>query len=267
VSDHAAFVGSVPEHYERFLAPFFFEPFADDLARRLKPRPGRRVLELACGTGVLTERILREVDGDSRVMATDLNEAMIDVARRKISDPRVSWHQADATALPFDDASFDAVVCQFGWMFFPDKDHAMREARRVLASGGQLAFNTWDSLDSCPVAAHADATIRSCFPSDPPTFYETPFSMYDMGILRNMIENASFGSISIERVSLQGTSLPSAQAASGIVRGGPFAAEILQRGGNVGTVVATLAERLAARFGTEPFPSPMRAFVGTATAR
>jgi ubiquinone/menaquinone biosynthesis C-methylase UbiE len=268
VSDlHAAFVGSIPHYYDRYLLPFFFEPFADDLALRVKERPGLRVLELACGTGAVTERLLRSLGSDVRITASDLNLAMLDVARRKLGgDARVSWRQADAAQLPFNDASFDAVVCQFGWMFFPNKAHAMREARRVLVSGGQLALNTWDRIESCPVAAEADASIRACFPTNPPTFYETPFSLHDPEALRGMIASAEFGEISVDRVSREGARLTPVEAASAIIRGGPFATEITQRGGDIKAVEASVAESLSARFGTNPFASPMRAIVCTAVA-
>lgn len=264
---HAAFVGSVPEFYDRYLAPFFFEPFADDLITRLVASPRLRVLELACGTGVMTARLLQSLDGEAQITATDLNEAMLSVARGKLGeDTRVTWRPADATSLPFGDGSFDAAVCQFGWMFFPDKDLAMREVRRTLAAGGQLAFNTWDRLETCPVAAEADAAIRACFPTDPPTFYETPFSLHDSEGLRRTIASAGFDNVSVERVALEGARLAPVDAARGIIRGGPFAAEILQRGGDVNEVESFVAERLAARFGSDPFPSPMRAIVYTAVA-
>jgi ubiquinone/menaquinone biosynthesis C-methylase UbiE len=264
---HSAFVGSIPEYYDRYLVPFFFEPFANDLTLRLNVRPGLRVLELACGTGVVTERLVRLLESGSRIVATDLNEAMLAVASRKLGeDARVIWRQADAMRLPFDDASFDAVVCQFGWMFFPDKSRALREARRVLASRGQLLFNTWDRLENCPVAAKADAAIRACFPTDPPTFYETPFGMYDAESIRQTIASAGFDSVSIELVAREGARLIPAEAASGIICGGPFAAEIRQRGGDVERVVAVTADQLATHFGHAPFPSPMRALVCGALA-
>jgi ubiquinone/menaquinone biosynthesis C-methylase UbiE len=268
VSDlHAAFVGSIPHYYDRYLVPFYFEPFADDLALRVKGRPRLRVLELACGTGAVTERLLRSLGGEVRITGSDLNEAMLDIARRKLGgDARVSWRRADAAHLPFDDASFDAVVCQFGWMFFPEKARAMREARRVLVSGGQLAFNTWDRIESCPVAAEADASIRACFRTNPPTFYETPFSMYDPEALHSMIVGAKFGEVSVDRVSREGARLTPAEAASGIIRGGAFATEITQRGGDIEAIEAFVAERLSARFGPHPFASPMRAIVCTAVA-
>ncbi|MBV8197560.1 MAG: methyltransferase domain-containing protein [Candidatus Eremiobacteraeota bacterium] len=264
---HAAFVGSIPDYYERYLVSFYFEPFAIDLANRLKIQPCLRVVELACGTGVVTQRLLQVLDADARITATDLNDAMLTIARRKTGkDNRVSWQVADATALPFSDESFDAVICQFGWMFFPDKDRALREARRVLTARGQLVFNTWDRLEACPVAAEADAAIRAHFPTNPPTFYETPFSMHDPAAIRNLLKAAEFTNISIHNVSLRGARLTPAQAASGIVSGGAFATEILQRGGDVATVEAAVADRLAGRFGTDPFPSPMRALACTAVA-
>ena len=136
----------------------------------------------------------------------------------------------------------------------------------MLAAGGQLAFNAWDRLETCPVAAEADAAIRACFPTNPPTFYETPFGLHDSEALRRTIASAGFDNVTIDRVALEGARLAPADAACGIIRGGAFAAEILQRGGDVGQVESFVAERLAARFGSDPFPSPMRAIVYTAIA-
>jgi ubiquinone/menaquinone biosynthesis C-methylase UbiE len=136
---HRTFAGSIPSYYDRYLVPLLFEPYAEDLVRRLKVSMNANVLELACGTGVVTRRLPRTLEKHAGLTATDLSQAMLDIAQSKLQgDERVVWRQADATSLPFEDAAFDVVVCQFGWMFFPDRAQAMREARRVLRSGGQL---------------------------------------------------------------------------------------------------------------------------------
>jgi len=133
------FAGSIPEMYERFLVPLIFEPYALDLARRLaKTRPGV-VLETAAGTGVVTRALASALPAETRLTVTDLNQPMLDHAKsRQPADSRIAWRQADALALPFEDGSFDAVACQFGAMFFPDKVQGYKEARRVLKPGGHF---------------------------------------------------------------------------------------------------------------------------------
>src|SRR5262245_54795147 len=162
---HAAFVGSIPANYDRYLGPLLFHGYADDLAARLPVSPGMRVLEVACGTGILTERLVRRLGGRGTVVATDLNEAMIAHAQRRIpACPGLEWRQADGMRLPFPDGSFDAVVCQFGLMFFPDKSTGVREAYRVLRPGGTYLFNVWDRIERNVVTRIAHETIATFFP-------------------------------------------------------------------------------------------------------
>src|SRR5260370_37291438 len=138
---YRAFVGSIPQNYDRYLVPLIFEPYAKDLVQRLPAKPNRRVLELACGTGVVTEMLAAKLAPSDQLIASDLNQAMIDVARARLhAYPGGVWQQLDACTLPFDQGSFDAIVCQFGCMFFPDRPRALREARRVLRSGGCTNF-------------------------------------------------------------------------------------------------------------------------------
>ena len=164
------FAGSIPLLYENYLVPLIFEPYAEDLARRLEGRPLARVLEIAAGTGVVTRRLAAQLPASVDIVATDLNEAMLAQARATGSARPVTWRQADAMSLPFADASFDAVVCQFGLMFFPDKARALAEARRVLAPGGMLAFNVWDRIEENAFAATVTMALEAVFPKDPPRF-------------------------------------------------------------------------------------------------
>jgi 2-polyprenyl-3-methyl-5-hydroxy-6-metoxy-1,4-benzoquinol methylase len=121
VATDKVFSGSIPEIYHRLLVPLIFEPYACDLAGRItKANPGR-VLETAAGTGVLTKALAAQLPANAHITATDLNEPMLALAKSRLSDERIAWQQADALALPFDGGSFDAVACQFGAMFFPDR--------------------------------------------------------------------------------------------------------------------------------------------------
>jgi len=263
--NHAAFVGSIPEYYDRVLVPLIFEEYAREMARRLQ-QPAHCVLELACGTGAATRHLTGRLAADGRITATDLNQAMLDVARANIVDARVDWQSADATKLQFDDGTFDAVVCQFGWMFFPDKTAAMRESRRVLRSGGQLLYDAWDRIANCPVYFEVNAAIHEYFPNDAPTFYEVPFSMPDSSDHERLMREAGFINAAVEVVAHEGARMKASEMASGIVRGSPTATEIEQRGGDVSDVVEFVARRLERRFGSPPFRSPMSALICTANA-
>src|SRR5712671_526078 len=144
---HTQFTASIPENYDRYLGPVIFDPYARDLAQRLG-RPGpKRVLVTACGSGIVTRRLLEALAPDAALVATDLNADMLDHARAAIGeDSRLSWEVADMCDLNFESGSFDAVVCQFGVMFAPDKAAAFREAQRVLMTGGRFLFNVWDAI-------------------------------------------------------------------------------------------------------------------------
>ncbi|MGB8637860.1 MAG: methyltransferase domain-containing protein, partial [Pseudolabrys sp.] len=165
------FAGSIPEFYERFLVPLIFESYALDLARRLaKTKPGA-VLETAAGTGVLTRAIASALPAPARLTVTDLNQPMLDHAKgRQPADSRIEWRQADALTLPFEDRSFDAVACQFGVMFFPDKAQGYREARRVLKPGGHFFFSVWDRIEENDFADTVTQALAAVFPQDPPRF-------------------------------------------------------------------------------------------------
>ena len=150
MSSTSAFIGYVPEFYDRRMVPLLFAPYADELVARVPAREGLRVLELACGTGVVTKRLREALPASASLVATDLNEAMTNYARSAVPATGIDWRVADMQSLPFGDASFDVVVCQYGLMFPPDKPQAFREARRVLAPGGVLLANVWGSLDENP---------------------------------------------------------------------------------------------------------------------
>ncbi len=261
------FEDTIPEHYDRHLGPVIFEPYAVDLVRRVTVRAGGPVLETACGTGILTQQLRAHLPPSSRLVATDLNEPMIDHARTKLGRaPSIDWQQADAAALSFPSASFAAVVCQFGLMFVPDKPAAFREARRVLIDGGLLAFNVWDSWAHNPFGRIAHETIAEFFPADPPNFYHVPFGFHDPEVVSALLATHGFGHVEIERVTLEALS-PSAESfAVGLVRGNPVSIAIQERGGSSTAIVQAVAAALARAGGDHPFRSTMQALVVTARA-
>src|SRR5215510_14655736 len=185
-----------------------FHGFADDLAARVKVTAGMRLLETACGTGIVTRRLADRLRGRGSIVATDLNEAMIAHGRAEMPADagHVEWRPADATRLRFPDRSFDAVVCQFGLMFFPDKAAGIREAFRVLKPGGQYLFNVWGPIARNPVQRIAHETAGKFFPKDPPMFYTIPYSLHDPEPIRKMLTEAGFGRVEVTKLAKQGTS-------------------------------------------------------------
>ena len=175
----ADFTGSLPRHYDACLGPLMFEPYAIDLVERLPMTGEMRVLELACGTGIVTRRLREALPASATLTATDLNQAMVSYARAAVPLAGISWQDADAQDLPFPDASFDAVVCQFGIMFLPDTARGFAEAHRVLTPGGTLLANAWHSLDENPAYGALNDALAALFPDDPPSFLHTPYGYHD----------------------------------------------------------------------------------------
>ena len=263
---HAAFVGTVPSNYDRHLGPILFHRYADDLAARLQVSDGMRVLEVACGTGIVTERLLRRLGGRGTLVATDLNEAMLAYAEARIpGSPALEWRQADGTSLPFPDRSFDAVVCQFGLMFFPEKAAGVREAYRVLRPGGTYVFNVWDAMERNAVQRIAHETIATFFPGDPPRFYTVPFNLHDAMAVRRLLEAAGFTGIQSESVETIGESPTAEDAARGLVEGNPVIGTIMERRPEaLADIEGAVARNLAAELGERPVRCPLRAHVFTA---
>ena len=264
---NAAFVGNIPANYDRYLGPLLFYDFADDLAGRLTLKPGMRVLETACGTGIVTQRLLDRMRGHGTLVATDLNDAMITHGRRHVSaEPGlVEWQTADATKLPFPDGSFDAVVCQFGLMFFPDKGAGIREAFRVLKPGGRYLFNVFDAMAWNPIQRITHETVATFFPADPPAFYTVPFSLHDPEPIRALLEAAGFGQIAWTHLAKTGTSPSAAEAATGLIDGNPILDVIIgRRPDALGEIKRAVAARIAAELGDSPVRAPLRALVFTA---
>jgi ubiquinone/menaquinone biosynthesis C-methylase UbiE len=226
------------------------------------------ILETACGTGIVTRQMLERVPDSARLAATDLNQAMVDFARTQVPrDPRLEWRTADAQELPYGDATFDAVVMQFGIMFLPDKARALSEAKRVLKPGGRLIYNAWDSFERNPFGRIANDVIRATFPSDPPTFYQTPFGDHDPDEHHARTRAAGFRDVTVEGVGFETTAESAEHLAVGLVRGNPVSIAISERG----TVTheemeRRVAESLRAELGDRPVRSSMHAWVVTATA-
>ncbi|HKA63083.1 MAG TPA: methyltransferase domain-containing protein [Methylomirabilota bacterium] len=257
----AAFVGTIPEHYDRHLGPLLFHDMADEMAARLDVPAGARVLETACGTGIVTRRLLGRLGERGHLVATDLNAPMLaHAASRLPASDRLEWRQADATSLPFDERSFDALVCQFGWMFFPDKAAGARAAFRVLRPGARLLLSVWDRLDDNPVPRITHETIATFFSSNPPQFYTVPFTLHDPALVERFLRDAGFDEIRWQRVERVGESPSAREAATGLIEGNPVYQDIMDRWPEALTdIEATIAARLRAALGDEPLRAPLRA--------
>jgi SAM-dependent methyltransferase len=262
----ATFAGSIPGLYETHLVPLIFEPYAADLARRLAPRRPARVLEVAAGTGVVT-RALSAALPEAAIVATDLNQAMLDQATAIGAKHQVEWRAADAQQLPFPDASFDAVACQFGVMFFPDKVKAYAEARRVLKPGGAFMFNAWCGLADNDFARIVHETVAGLFPQDPPGFLgRTPYAYFDTARIARELAAAGFGpSPEFATVPARSRAASAAGPAIGFCQGTPLRGEIEARDParlQAATEAATAA--IAERFGAGPVDAKVQALVVTA---
>ena len=226
------FAGSIPENYDRHMVPLIFESYARDMAQRAAALSPKAVLEMAAGSGVVTRALAPMLSPDARYVVTDLNQPMLDyAATRQKQDNRVTWRQADAQALPFEDAAFDLVCCQFGVMFFPDRPSAYREARRVLKPGGTFLFNAWDRIEENVFADEVTNALAEFFPDDPPRFMaRTPHGYHDTALIRSDLAKAGFSDVTIETKAAESRAPSPRQVAVAYCQGTPLRNEIESRG-------------------------------------
>ena len=227
-STDTAFAGSIPTIYDRYLGPWLFDDYARAIAERAKALAPRRILETAAGTGIVTELLARELP-DAEIVATDLNQAMLDVAARRVDSRNVSYQAADAQQLPFDDNSLDLVVCQFGVMFYPDRVKGNAEAHRVLKDGGTYIAVIWDGIERNPVARDIEQAVAGLFPNDPPRFLSrTPWGYGDKASIERDMCAGGFNEVRIDTVEST-RPLDARGAATGLCQGSPLRAEIEAR--------------------------------------
>jgi ubiquinone/menaquinone biosynthesis C-methylase UbiE len=264
VATDKLFAGSIPEMYDRLLVPLIFEPYALDLAGRIASAEPRDVLEIAAGTGVLTRALASKLDTAARLTATDLNQPMLNQAMgRQADDRRITWQQADALALPFEDHSFDAVACQFGAMFFPDKVQGYREARRVLKPGGRFLFNVWDQIATNEFADVVTEVLAEMFPEDPPRFMaRTPHGYHDADKIREQLTAAGFAKIAIDALEHRSRAPSPRHPAIAYCQGTPLRNEIEARGASrLEEATNKATEALARRYGNGAVDGRIRALV------
>jgi ubiquinone/menaquinone biosynthesis C-methylase UbiE len=256
------FSGSIPQHYEQYLGPLFFEPYAIEISKRINPSSVHLALEIACGTGRVTRHLRDRIPPTSQLIASDISPDMLAVAKEKLKKANIDWQIIDAQQLPFTDNSIDLVVCCFGYMFVPDKPKAFAEAYRVLRPGGMFLFTTWDKLE-LNAASYAYRKAAKKYLEDPfPDSCNLPFSLNDETVIRSILQNAGFSKINIEKVNQVAISQTAKEAVNGLAQGGFIYDEIMKRNPAwIEEIKMTVEKELAEKFGTAPMAAPMRAVV------
>jgi len=258
------FAGSIPENYDRYMVPLIFARYAQDLAHRAAAVSPRDVLETAAGSGVVTRELAPLLSPEARYVVTDFNQPMIDyAAARQGADNRISWRQADAQALPFEDAAFDVVCCQFGVMFFPDRPSAYREARRALRPDGCFLFNAWDRIEENVFADDVTRALAEFFPSDPPRFMaRTPHGYHDAAVIRSDLAKAGFSDVTIETRAEESRAPTARQVAIAYCQGTPLRNEIEARGADkLEAAIEHVAAALARKHGSGEIAGKIQAHV------
>jgi len=259
------FSGSVPANYERYLVPVLFQPYAQLLATRAVELAPSRILETAAGTGVVTAALAQALP-TAEILATDLNQAMLDVAAERVTSSNVSFREADALDLPFEPESFDLVVCQFGAMFYPDKVAGNAEAHRVLRPGGRYLVAIWDEIEKNPLCHLAHQTMQRLFPDNPPMFMKRgPFSYADPRQIERDLRDGGFADVRIDTVELMSRSPSAEDAARGLCYGSPMRVELEEYGADaLDRTFARFAEDAKTLGGDGSFAVPMSAHIVTA---
>jgi SAM-dependent methyltransferase len=260
-----SFGDEIALNYDRHFVPLIFQPYADELAGRLAALPVRRVLEIAAGTGVVTRAMASRLPPDVSITATDLNPSMLARAETVGTARPVTWRQADAMSLPFADGEFDAVVCQFGAMFFPDKAKAFAETRRVLAKGGVFLFSVWDRIEDNEFTDVVETALASIFPDDPPRFMSrVPHGYHDRAVIEHDLAAGGFTGAQLATVAARSRASSPRVPAIALCEGSPLRNEIEARGSVPLAEVTTIVERaLAERFGTGEVDGKIQAILVT----
>lgn len=264
VSTSAIFTG--PQHYNDRLGPLYFDHYAADLVRRLPKHPPGDVLEIACGTGIVTKKLREHLAPSLRLVATDLSKVMLDYACDRLGEHQgIEWREADALRLPFEDNSFGAAVCGFGIMFTPDRLAALREARRVLIEGGILLFNVWDAIEENAHALSNARVIEDIFPNDAEMRFRMPYDMGNPAFLRRLLSDSGFRDTRIEtkRIAIEGADPHS--IATGMIRGTPRSALIEKRGVSIDLVIEKVTGALR-KAGGDPYGGHAQAVIVEARA-
>lgn len=257
-----SFSGSIPRHYDQYLGPMFFEPYAIDVSKRIDSSLVHFALEIACGTGRVTRHLRNVISPNAKLIASDLSPDMLAVAKEKLQGLDIEWRIVDAQELSFDDNALDLVICCFGYMFVPDKTKAFAEAYRVLKPGGMFLFTTWDKLENNAMS-FVSRTIAKAYLEDPlPEAYNLAFSMNDEVMIRKLVTDAGFSKIAIEKVKKISVCPSAKQATEGLTKGGLLCDEIRERNPAwIEEIKIKVEAEIAEKFGDAPAKAPMTAII------
>lgn len=265
ITKTTSFSGNIPSNYDEYLGPLLFESYAIDMAKRVKAVMPSKILEIACGTGRVTNQLLKELPKKTEIVATDINPAMLNLAKEIVPNSKsITWQVADSMSLPFADESFDCIIAQFGVMFYSDKVKAHQEAFRVLKKGGTLIFNSWNKMSENPAVQLVKELMDEYFPADPPSFYNIPFSYFEPAIIEADLQKGGFSQITTELLKVNGYSKDAVSAAKGLLKGTPIYSGIIERNeGILPELVDTLSARLTRLYGEEFLKVPLQAILTT----
>lgn len=253
-------IGAVATNYDQYLGPLFFEPYTQYLSKKWQGIKFKHILELACGTGILTKQLIPLLHNDGTLLATDLNADMLNLAQQKIQDPRIHWKLLDAQELLYDDQIFELVICQFGVMFFADKLKAFKEAFRVLKPGGHFNFLTWDDVVYNSISYETQLILQSVYPSQPPAFSKKgPYSYFNKEEITSTLKVVGFHDIEIYPVPLTGKTKNIDDVLTGVIDGSPIASFLKERGIEIEKVKEQLKSVLIRYKKHEEFHFPMQA--------
>ncbi|MDQ3003527.1 MAG: methyltransferase domain-containing protein [Fibrobacterota bacterium] len=258
------FTGDAAQNYDQYLGPFLFEPYAKEIAARIDPNNSHSVLEIASGTGRVTRHIRQRLHPQSRLVATDISTDMLAVARARLAGEAIEFQKADALELPFPDETFEYVVCQFGIMFFPDRQKGFNEAFRVLKPGGSFIFNTWESTETIAYFKLLFHEILLPFFKDPdPSRFLLPFSLHRPAQLMAWMNHSGFANGVVERVEIKGQSLTALDLVNGNLVKHQLGQEVLKKDPEALPLLAARFEKeIVLRFGNNPVTCDLAAYVG-----
>ena len=256
-----SFTGSIPSNYDHYLGPLFFEDYAIDVCSRVNPS-AQRALELCCGTGRVTNHLRKVLGPRAELIASDISEDMIAIAKEKLKNENIDWRIIDAQEIPLEANSCDLIVCCFGYMLVPDKQKAFSEALRVLRPGGTLLMSTWDKLENNHASSVFRRIVKEYFGDSLPDTYRLPFSMYDPESIKEQLLTAGFSKVSIDSVEKVSPGVSAKEVAYGLVHGGSLYNEIMKKNPSWVNEISDAVEReLALKYGSAPMLAPMSALI------